>query len=296
MILAPQQQGSCLSEGAMRGSISASLTAVAIAAAVMAFAQPASAGNVFVTGHDPDFHDQAGPNAPGATNIIDDALTFARNGNTAPILFVYTSAAPNEALGDHLDSMTGLIDAGYTASNTPGNHFVAVNAAGLPGVNFSAYSTIFVPSDHGGSLQEQDLAALDARSSDILSYINAGGGLVALAEDNFHSGGTAAPLFGFLPFLVTSSSLSEFEGGNTLTPDGAALGLTTSDINGNFSHNVFTATGGMHVVDKDSGGQILSLDFSGPIGPTGTVPEPGSLSLVSIGLIGLWRLRRRMAK
>lgn len=61
-------------------------------------------GSVFVTGHDPDFHSQLGPNTAGAQNIIDLGLNFVRNGNTAPILFLETSPAPNNALGDHTDS------------------------------------------------------------------------------------------------------------------------------------------------------------------------------------------------
>jgi hypothetical protein len=35
-----------------------------------------------------------------------------------------------------------------------------------------------------------------------------------------------------------------------LTAAGLSLGLTNSDINGNFSHNIFTATGGMNIVDR----------------------------------------------
>jgi hypothetical protein len=177
-----------------------------------------------------------------------------------------------------------------------------VSAATFSGLSLafleSTYSAIFVPSDHGGTLTEADLAALDARSTDILAYVNAGGGLVALAEDGNHSGGSAAQRFGFLPFLTTSAPLSEFEGGNTLTSFGTALGLVNADINGNFSHNVFTATGGMNVVDRDAGGEILSLDFRGQIGPTGTSPEPSSILLLAtgIGLLGGIGYRRRQTK
>jgi hypothetical protein len=252
----------------------------------------ALAGSVFVSGHDSDFHAQSG-NTIGAINIINRGLDFTRNGNTAPILFVQSSTL-NLGLGDHLDSEQGLMASGYTAGNTAGNHYVKVNATELATVDFSQYSSIFVPSDHGGTLTGDDLEALNARSGDILGYVNAGGGLFALAEDGFStpaSDGSTPALFGFLPFLVTSAPLSEFENGNTLTPFGASLGLTTSDINGNFSHNIFTATGGMTPVDLDAGGEILSLATRSSIGPQG-VPDATAtfpLLLTALGLIGFWR-------
>src|SRR5215475_5086085 len=85
------------------------------------------AGSVFVTGHDPDFHGALGPNAAGAEHIIVDALTFVRNGNMAPILLL-ESNLNNLALGDHTDSEQGLIDSGYTAGATGGNHYVKVDS------------------------------------------------------------------------------------------------------------------------------------------------------------------------
>lgn len=249
------------------------------------------AGNIFVSGHDPDFHASIGPNPPGAQDIIQDSLTFARNGNTKPILVIQTDPT-NGGLGDHTNSINGLIDSGYSAGTTAGNHYVIVDASNFASTTLSDYSAIFVPSDHGGSLTEADLQALDSDASNIISYINGGGGLVAFAEDGFHSGGNSAPLFGFLPFLVTSTAFSEAENGNTLTPFGVSLGLTTSDINGNFSHNVFTSTGGMTIVDKDANGDILSLASKGTVTTHG-VPEPASMVLLGTGIVGMIGLRRR---
>jgi hypothetical protein len=91
-----------------------------------------------------------------------------------------------------------------------------------------------------------------------------GGGLVALAEDGNHqppTAGAAPAPFGFLPFLVSSTAFEGGENGDVLTPAGANLGLTNSDINGNFSHNIFTATGGMNVVNRNAAGQILFPGF-----------------------------------
>ncbi len=138
----------------------------------LAFADPIQ-GSVFVSGHDPDFHAQNG-NTTGAQHIIDDALAFARNGNTNPILLVETNPNSNIALGDHLDSEQGLIASGYSAGTIPGNHYVRMSAAQFASADLTPFSAIFIPSDHGGSLTGNDLEALDARATDIISYINGG--------------------------------------------------------------------------------------------------------------------------
>ncbi len=267
---------------------------LAIIGCALVTVESSFAGSVFVSGHDSDFHAQSG-NTLGAQNIIDRGLDFVRNGSTAPILFVESSNA-NAALGDHLDSELGLQASGYTAGVTAGNHYVKVDASGFATANLASYSAIFVPSDHGGSLTGDDLKALNARTGDIINFVNSGGGLFALAEDGQHTPPTSGPapaLFGFLPFLATSSPLSEAESGNTLTPFGTSLGLTTSDINGNFSHNIFTSTGGMNVVDLDAGGEILSLAIRGDISTGGVtgVPDSGSLCLtwsLALAVIGVY--------
>ena len=94
-------------------------------------------------------------------------------------------------------------------------------------------------------LTQAELDILDSRSNDIISFLNAGGGLYAMAESNNGAGLTPkGGRFGFLPFIVSSTSFDQSESGDTLTPFGTGLGLTTTDINGNFSHNIFTSTGG----------------------------------------------------
>jgi hypothetical protein len=257
---------------------------------------PSFAGNIFVSGHDADFHAIAG-NTVGAQHIIQDSLIFARNGNTAPILFLQTNTS-NISLGDHLDSEQGLIASGFSAGNTAGNHYVKVDATTFSTINLSLYSAIFVPSDHGGTLTGNDLRALDNRAPDIITYLNGGGGLVAFAEDGVHQPAAPGPepaLFGFLPFLVSATGLSQGESGFTLSPFGTSLGLTVADINNNFSHNYFTGTGGMTPVDFDAAGRIISLGYSGSITIGGVVPEPETYAmlLAGLGLLGFVARRRK---
>jgi hypothetical protein len=121
--------------------------------------------------------------------------------------------------------------------------------------------------------------------------------LLALSEDGFRTG-PPAQNFGFLPFLVSSTPMGEFENGNMLTPFGLTLGLVNSDINGNFSHNIFTATGGLDVVDVDATGEILSLAGRGQFSMGGITPEPSTLTLAGVGTLALigygWRRRKQV--
>lgn len=247
---------------------------------------PALAGSVFVTGHDPDFHAFVGGNAVGASNILNTGVNFAKNGSALPLLYIHDEATP--VLGGHVNSTGGLNSAGIT--------YIEKNAAQFATENLANYSAVLVPSSFGGNLTQAELDALNARSGDIINFINAGGGLVALAETPNDASFATTNLFGFLPFLVTSNPADQSEVGNTVTPFGAGLGLTNGDVNGNASHCVFTSTGGMNVVDNDSSGRILSLAYRGQIGTTGVVPEPGSLALLLTGGLPFIALKRRLRR
>jgi hypothetical protein len=67
-----------------------------------------------------------------------------------------------------------------------------------------------------------------------------------------------------------------------------------SDINGNFSHNIFTtAPAGLNIVDLDAAGEILSLAGR----PEHiAIPVPSTVVLLGTGLLnflGIGYLRRR---
>lgn len=174
--------------------------------------------------------------------------------------------------------------------------------SGTPGVlnvntvNFSNYNAIVIASDFGGWLRQRELSALNARSTDIINYLNGGGGLYAMAESGPPFGLTTSGQFGYLPFVVSSVALNQTESGNTVTPFGASLGLSNSNINGNASHNIFGGTFGLNVVDMDPAGDILSLAGTGNVSVIGVgTPEPATLTLLGIGIAGMagygWRRR-----
>lgn len=271
------------------------LFAVSLGASSLAFG-----GSIFLTGHDPDFHASLGGNLAGARKINQTGITYATDaafnpftaGGVSKFLFVESSIA---APGGHTVGKAGIVASGYTEGVDFEHHTAATLNAALDQLG-SGYNAIVVASDFGGLLTQAELDILNARSADIITFLNAGGGLYALAESNSGAGLTpGGGHFGFLPFLVTGISADQNETGFTVTPFGAGLGLSDNDVNGNASHNFFPSAFGMSVVDYDAAGRIMSLAVRSRITDEGVVPEPSTYAMLGGGL-GLLLLAARRRK
>lgn len=257
----------------------------------------ATMGSFFLTGHDPDFHAAIGGNTTGARNINTTAIDFildptynAYSSSASMFLFVEAKSAP---LPGHTNGVNGIVASGYTLG-TDFEHHDATTLAGELALLGTKYAGIVVASDFGGMLTSAELDILNASSSIIIDFLNSGGGIYAMAESNGGSHTTTGSTpYGFLPFLVSSTSFDQAESGVTVTSYGAGLGLTNADVNGNFSHNIFTGSFGLNVVDRDSSGNILTLAGRGRIIDDGVVvPLPATAWLMLVGLGGLGVVRR----
>jgi len=273
------------------------VTVATVVTATIATATPGRAVSLFLTGHDPDFHASLGDNTIGAQNINKTAINFVMDpafntfvaGGVQKFLFVESKITPPSG---HTNGVNGILASGYTPGTDFDQHDASTLNAALDDLG-KTYSAIVIASDFGGVLTQAELDILNARKADIISFLNNGGGLYAMAESNSQAQLTPnGGQFGYLPFITTSMALNQSEVGFNVTPFGASLGLTNNDINGNASHNVFNGTFGLNVVDYDANGDIMSLAGRQLPKPEDT-PEPASLlGLAVVGAMGVGRSLR----
>ncbi len=272
------------------GSNRSRIAALAAVSLFAALASQASAGSVFLTGHDPDFHALLGGNSAGAARINNVAINYIMDpafntfvaGGATKFLFVESRISPP---GGHVNGVNGIIASGYT----PGVNFDHVDASGLnAALNQlgTTYGGLVIASDFGGVLTQAELDILNARAADIATFVNNNGGLYAMAEGNSGAGLTPnGGWYAYVPQVTVSSAFNQSETGITTTAFGQSLGLTNGDVNGNASHSIFTRFQSLQVVDVDQFGQVLSV-----AGRT-SIPAPSTLAM--LGLAGLTLRRRR---
>jgi len=196
---------------------------------VLAIAPHAFAGAIFLTGHDPDFHALLGGNSTGAVNINHAAIDFVMDpafnpfvsGGVNTFLFVESKIVPPAG---HTNGVNGIVASGYTAGVDFEHHDASTLDAELDLLG-TKYSAIVVASDFGGVLTSAELNTLNSRSTDIITFLNDGGGIYAMANSNSQAQlTTGAEPYGYLPFVVVAPQLNQNETGFTVTPFGASLG------------------------------------------------------------------------
>ncbi len=216
-------------------------------------AMPAFAGNIYLTGHDLDFHCALQP-APTQCNAFKIAVALARAGApdpTKPVLFVDQPNTCVECGGHNGQQQTAL--AAANVGLAPGTDYVVVDptTSAWTGASLgtNTYSAIlFASYINCGGCDNTDAAvtAINARSAAISAFFNSRGGLVYLAGALNSSYYATVPIpitqVSTVPGSPSTTCLAETPTGTcyTLTSAGTKLGLTNTDANCCATHNSFT--------------------------------------------------------
>jgi len=231
----------------------------AVALPVLAFAAvDAHAGNLWLTGHDMDFHCSGG----SGCNNFGIAVNFVRQGaptKTLPILVL-------DEGGQVVAALNQAATKSHNAVEGPGNAFPSVTIAPSSAafttapIDVSTYSAVIIASDQncgGCDNTPASIAAINARITVLQAFFSAGGGVMFLA------GALDPGYYNSVPVPATAVAVSP---PFTIQPAGAALGLTTAEANCCATHNSFNlpAPGSpLQVAETDTTGKAETLFASG---------------------------------
>ncbi|MEO8954014.1 MAG: S53 family peptidase [Ktedonobacteraceae bacterium] len=212
-----------------------------------------SGGNIWVTGHDIDYHCAQ---ELASCHYLQVALTYVMNGSTLPVLALDHGTEVATAIGNAFTSNTPSVD-----TVDPRTGFASLPLIGPDGSPL--YSAIVVASDVtcGGCDNNDsygvtpDSDAINARAADIAQFMDAGGGIFALAGAE-----NISVFYNFLPVSVTATTVTQ---PFTFTSFGLSLGLVEGqDDNCCPTHNSFNlpdSSGIYQVAETDSAGLAETL-------------------------------------
>lgn len=263
-----------------------------LAAGALAFglAFQTHAGNIFVTGHDSDEHANAGYMGAGLDYLLFGAAATPaqRAGKSIALL---DNSGGSSAISALLGSGWGTA----TLFDTDSDFSAA----------FSGFDAIMTASGNSSSLN----SALIGASSSFASFFNGGGSLYINTDEGFGQN-----WYDFVPSFGTAvnNSISE-TGVFAPTAAGLAIGLTDPIVDADPTHSfydgvdtglftIFEVTDSLLRFGSDNGKPVafgarnLGIGGGGFTGGGPSIPEPGTLVLVGVALLG-WagarNLRRR---
>jgi hypothetical protein len=254
-----------------------------IAATVVGFGlmptAPAAAagGDIFLTGHDADFHATFG--STSASAALQSEAAFVRGGSTLPVLVLDSGTQLSGAL-----SALGI----PIVSMLPLN---VTNGSFNPAL-YSAFAVASESSCGGCDNSPADNAFIATHLSAIAAFVTAGRGILGLA-------GAGDPLaYAYVPTAASNAGGSPPSTGFVETAAGTALGLLAE--NGDATHNFFNTpgTGGLSSlfqVAETNTGSVESVFIAGAtIGCTGDsctittgVPEASTWVMLLLGFAGI---------
>jgi hypothetical protein len=219
----------------------------------------AEAGNLWLTGHDMDFHCSGG----AGCNTFGIAVDFVRQ--SAP-----TKTLPILVLDEGGQVAASAAQAGSMARNTvegAGNPFPltvvdpTTAAFGTTVISTANFSAVVIASDStcgGCDNSVASITAINARTAELQAFFTAGGGIL------YNSGAAnRATYYASVPIPATGAAVSP---PFTVTPAGAALGMLDVDANCCATHNSFSLPGPgspLVVAETDSASLAETLFVSG---------------------------------
>jgi len=261
----------------------------------------ALAGNLWLTGHDMDFHCAGG----NGCNNFGIAVNFVRQGaptKTLPILVLDEGGEVASALGQANTKAHNLVEGVGNAFPTV---VIAPSSAAFATapIDTATYSAIIIASDQncgGCDNTPASITAINARITVLQAFFSAGGGVMFLA------GALDAGYYNSVPVPATAVAVSP---PFTVQPPGLTLGLTDAESNCCATHNSFNLPppgSPLVVVETDTTGKAETLLATGSGicggalcggGATLEIPTLSEWALITMAslvlLVGVVYARRR---
>lgn len=271
--------------------------AVLTAAAILT-ASPTIAGPFILAGTDADDHGfaSASANLDGwlfMQRAIENMAPSVTNGSKTVVSLGSdpTATAGNAAASAFAFSNLGATGWTYANINTAAGITAFFSGVGAQNTGNTGIIMLDSGENVDGGLSPDEQVALASNAGALNAYLSAGGGLFSQAND-----------YGWLGALLPAVGVNEeFEAGIALTPAGSSAfpGLTALDLSTGPYHGYFSNIGELGVLGVGAITQNAIIigarggSVTNPEVPNGVVPEPATMSMMALGMLGFLAARRR---